>query len=71
MYEILSPDGAVLFEINYSGLSIRKWIIERYNKVDGHWVRSPWYRRFDSLNECYAAADKVIKNLKIPTKTEP
>lgn len=71
MYEILSPDGLVLFEINYSELSVRKWIIERYDRVDGRWVRSRWYRRFATLNECRAVADKVIKSLKIPTKTEP
>lgn len=71
MYEILSPDGAVLFEINYSEWSVRKWIVERYNKVDGRWIRSSWYRRFSSLDECRAAVDKVIKTLKIPTKTEP
>lgn len=71
MYEILSPDGLVLFEINYSELSVRKWIIERYDRVDDRWVRSRWYRRFATLNECRTAADKVIKSLKIPTKTEP
>lgn len=71
MYEILSPDGLALFEINYSELSVRKWVIERYDRVDDRWVRSRWYRRFSTLNECRAAANKVIKSLKIPTKTEP
>lgn len=71
MYEILSPDGSVLFEINYSELSVHKWVIERYDRIGSRWVRSRWYRRFATLDECRAAADKVIKTLKIPTKNEP
>lgn len=68
MYEILSPDGMVLFEINYSECCIHPWCIERYDRVGSRWVRSRWYRKFDTLQECRTSAGRVIKSLKIPTK---
>lgn len=72
MYEVISPDRTVVFKIFCASCPCRRpRLVERYNWTDGRWLRSPWYRRFDTYEECRAAANKVIESLKIPTKTEP